>query len=96
MEVRWLRAALANLDAEAEYVARDNAAVAARLVERIYETVEQLKQYPSLGRAGRVPGTRELVVSHTPYIVPYRVHGTVVEILRVLHVARRWPSVFDR
>jgi len=96
VEVRWLRAALANLDAEAEYVARDNAAVAARLVERIYETVEQLKQYPSLGRAGRVPGTRELVVSHTPYIVPYRVHGTVVEILRVLHGARRWPSVFDR
>jgi toxin ParE1/3/4 len=94
VEVRWLRTALANLDAEAAYVARDNAAVAARLVERIYEAVEQLKQYPSLGRAGRVPGTRELVVSHTPYIVPYRVHGTVVEILRVLHGARRWRSVF--
>ena len=93
MEVRWLRTALANLDAEAAYVARDDAAVAARLVERIYEAVEQLKQYPSLGRAGRVAGTRELVVSHTPYIVPYRVHGTVVEILRVLHGARRWPSL---
>lgn len=96
MEVRWLRAALANLDAEAGYVARDNAAVAARLMERIYEAVEQLKQYPSLGRAGRIPGTRELVVSRTPYIVPYRVRGTVVEILRVLLGTRRWPSVFDR
>jgi addiction module RelE/StbE family toxin len=96
VEVKWLRTALANLDAEAAYVARDNAAAAAQLVQRIYEVVEQLKQYPSLGRAGRVAGTRELVVSHTPYIVPYRVRGTVVEILRLLHGARRWPFVFDR
>ena len=93
MEVRWLRSALANLDAEAEYVARDNVA-ASRLVERIYEAVEQLKQYPSLGRVGRVPGTRELVVPHTPYLVPYRVREDVIEILRVLHGARRWPIRF--
>src|SRR5438094_2744586 len=92
VEVRWLRTALANLDAEAEYVARDNARAALRLVERIYEAVEQLKQYPSLGRVGRVPGTRELVVPHTPYLVPYRVREDVVEILRVLHGARRWPT----
>ena len=93
MDVRWLRSALANLDAEAEYVARDNVA-ASRLVERIYEAVEQLKQYPSLGRAGRVPGTRELVVPRTAYILSYRVREGVVEILRVLHGARRWPIRF--
>jgi toxin ParE1/3/4 len=94
VEVRWLRTALANLDAEAEYVARDNATAALQLVERIYEAVEQLKQYPSLGRVGRVPGTRELVVPHTPYLVPYRVREDVIEILRVLHGARRWPIRF--
>jgi len=94
VEVRWLRAALANLDAEAEYVARGNVTAALRLVERIYEAVEQLKQYPSLGRVGRVPGTRELVVPHTPYLVPYRVREDVIEILRVLHGARRWPIRF--
>ncbi len=47
-----------------------------------------------MGRAGRVPGTRELVISGTPYIVPYRVRGGAVEVLRVFHAARRWPTEF--
>ena len=42
--------------------------------------------------AALVPGTRELVVPRTAYIVPYRVREDVVEILRVLHGARRWPT----
>jgi len=51
-----------------------------------------LKKNPALGRAGRVAGTRELVVAGTPYVVPYRVRGEAVEILRVFHAARRWPE----
>ncbi|HET6521471.1 MAG TPA: type II toxin-antitoxin system RelE/ParE family toxin, partial [Geminicoccaceae bacterium] len=53
-----------------------------------------LAQHPESGRPGRVPGTRELVVSGTPYIVPYRVQGNTVQILRVLHGARKWPTRF--
>lgn len=45
-----------------------------------------------MGRAGRVAGTRELVVADTPYIIPYRVRGDAVEILRVFHAARKWPG----
>ena len=44
-----------------------------------------LIDHPSLGRAGRVPGTRELVVPDTPYLVPYRVRGMRIEILRIFH-----------
>lgn len=94
MRVRWLRTALANLDAEAEYIARDNPAAAARVVEAITEAVERLRQHPAMGRSGRIPGTRELVVSDTPYIVPYRVRENEVEILRIFHAARRWPTHF--
>ncbi len=39
-----------------------------------------------------MPGTRELVVTGTPYIVPYRVKGQEVEVLRVYHGARHWPG----
>jgi toxin ParE1/3/4 len=67
---------------------------AARMVERIASAVDQLARYPALGRPGRVPGTRELVISGTPYIVPYRVRRDVVEILRVFHAARKWPAKF--
>jgi toxin ParE1/3/4 len=51
-----------------------------------------LADNPHMGRPGRVPGTRELVVTRTPYIVPYRVRGDTLEILRVYHGARRWPD----
>jgi toxin ParE1/3/4 len=47
---------------------------------------------PHRGRPGRWPGTRELVIPRTPYIVPYRVQGDLIEILRVFHGARRWPE----
>ena len=94
MRVRWLRTALANLDAEAEYIAEDNPGAAGRVVQRVFRAVDLLKTNPALGRAGRVAGTRELVVPETPYIIPYRVRKDAVEILRVFHAARKWPAKF--
>jgi toxin ParE1/3/4 len=92
VRVRWLRAALANLNVEAEYIAEDNPAAAGRVVQKILRAVDLLKQNPAMGRAGRVAGTRELVVAETPYSTPYRVRGDAVEILRVFHAARKWPQ----
>ena len=93
MQVRWLRRALRNLDEEAQNIARDDPEAAARIVEHIATSVDRLATYPALGRSGRVPGTRELVVSVTPYLIPYRVRGETVEILRVFHGARKWPEM---
>ena len=67
------------------YIVRDDPEAAARIVERIVTSVEGLGAHPASGRPGRVPGTRELVVSGTPYLVPYRVRGETVEILQVFH-----------
>lgn len=87
MRVRWLRRALESLEEEAEYIARDDPEAAARVVTRIASSVDRLAMHPASGRPGRVPGTRELIVSGTPYLVPYRVRGETVEILRLLHGA---------
>ncbi len=92
MRVRWLRKALASLDAEASYIAEDNPAAARVVVARTLTAVSHLPQQPRLGCPGRVPGTRELIVPRTRYPVPYRVKGEVVEILRVFHVSRRLPE----
>jgi toxin ParE1/3/4 len=52
----------------------------------------QLPRMPESGRLGRVPGTRELVVTGSPYFLPYRIVGDTIQILRVMHGARRWPT----
>ncbi len=92
LQVKWLSLALADLDAEAEFIARDSPSAADRIVDRVFEASDRLARYPASGRPGRVLGTRELVVPGTPYILPYRVYGRTVEIIRVLHGSRKWPE----
>lgn len=59
---------------------------------RIVASVQQLATFPVSGRPGRVAGTRELVVSNTPFIVAYAVAKTRVVILALYHGAQRWPD----
>lgn len=95
MRVRWLRKALRNLDREAAYLTRDNPKIAAEFVLHLRESASTLANHPDLGRPGRVPGTRELVITRFSYILPYRVRGNAVEILRVFHTRRKWPEQFE-
>ncbi len=76
------------------YLAADNPAAAHLILTRIQERVKELRDNPHIGRPGRVPGTRELVVSKTPYLVPYQVRDEVLQILRVYHGSRLWPKDF--
>lgn len=92
MRVKWTRTALANLDEEAAYIAQSNPQAAADIIERLEKAVRTLADFPAMGRPGRVSGTREMVVTDTPYTVPYRIRGETVHILRVFHTARKWPS----
>ncbi len=92
MQVKWLRTALRNLDEEATFIAADDPRAAQLVVERVLNAVEMLASQPALGRPGRVSGTRELVVAKTRYLIPYRVRGNVVEVLRVFHTSRRVPK----
>ncbi|MEQ1525130.1 MAG: type II toxin-antitoxin system RelE/ParE family toxin [Gallionella sp.] len=92
MRVKWLRKALFNLDQAASYIAQDNPKAAAEFVIHLRDSALMLGEQPNLGRVGRISGTRELVIANLPYILPYRVRNDTVEILRVLHTARKWPE----
>lgn len=92
MQVKWLRKALQNLDEEATYIAQDDPSAAGLAVQRVMAAVAMLADQPGLGRPGRVPGTRELIVLKTRYLVPYRVRGGTVEVLRVFHSSRHLPN----
>lgn len=95
MNIVWTGPAVADLDEIFTFIARENVESARHVVEEIYRSVEiNLRGHPGLGRAGRVEGTREYILSGLPYLVPYRVKRSEIQILRVLHAARDWPKEF--
>jgi toxin ParE1/3/4 len=90
MEVEWSRAALDDLGAIRAFIARDKPSAAGEVTRVIREAGEGLRTLPSRGRPGRWYGTRELV-TRFGYVVPYRVKGRTIEILRVFHDTQAWP-----
>jgi addiction module RelE/StbE family toxin len=85
--IKWTKGALASVDEIAGYIAKDNPTRATTFVLELQAAVTRLQTHPGIGRAGRVPGTRELVL-HKNYIAIYRVRGDDVEILRLHHTGR--------
>lgn len=94
MPIRWLRLALADLDLIYDHISKDSVAAATHLIAQIWASAQLLEQHPNMGRAGRVTGTRELIVQGTTYIIPYRVKEGEIQILRVLHTSMEWPKTF--
>lgn len=92
MYIEWTVSAVADLRQAGEFISLDNPDGAAKMAERVREAVEYLIDFPHIGHPGRVPNTRELVVSGTPFIVIYWVKHGAVQVLRVLHHSRKWPS----
>jgi toxin ParE1/3/4 len=95
MNIVWSPEAIEDLASLRAYIAEDNPAAARRIALRIVQVIElMLPDNPQSGRPGRVPGTRELIIPRTPYVIPYRMQGNTLQILRVYHSARRWPDSF--
>jgi toxin ParE1/3/4 len=88
MRIIWSETAIANLIEIHRYIERDQPAAARRMAQRILASVERLAEHSHLGRPGREPETRELIVPGTPYIVPYRIHRDRLAILAILHAAQ--------
>ena len=95
LKIVWSPQARADLREAVWYVAQDNPYAAKLLGDRIKEAIGKLPQQPHMGRPGRVPHTRELVITGTPYTVPYQVQRDRLEILRVFHQSRTWPENFE-
>ncbi len=94
VKIRWTRLAVEDLDHAYDYIAAANPTAARSVIARIKSALKALKAHPLIGRTGRVGGTRELVIPGTPFIVAYRVAKARLEILGIIHGARRWPEGF--
>jgi addiction module RelE/StbE family toxin len=94
MKIRWSPTAVSDLESIREYIARDSPTAARKVANRIKGSVNRLCNFPLSGRAGRVAGTRELVIPGTSYIAAYIIQGDEVQIASVLHGRQRWPESF--
>lgn len=91
----WTDRAVRQLDQARDYIALSNSEeVAERIAFRIVASIQQLDEFPISGRPGRVPGTRELVISNTPFIAAYAIDRQRIVILALYHGAQRWPEAF--
>lgn len=91
MDIKWLAKAVADLQSLRKYIAKDNPSAANYIATRIHQAVVHLQTHPHMGKPGRIPGTRELIIAKTPFLIPYRIKDNVIEILRVLHGRMQWP-----
>jgi toxin ParE1/3/4 len=97
-KIIWLKKALINLDEQMEFIARENPQAAEDQFTNIEIALNHLLQHPSVGRPGRVHGTRELVVPNTSFIIPYKVKFNPTKqcneilILRLFHASRKLPK----
>lgn len=92
MRIEWLPEAERGFSAQLTWIADQNPWAAVDVGDAILAAVSRLAEHPAIGRAGRVRGTRELIVVGTPYLVVYRMQAAAVIVLRVLHGAQRWPQ----
>jgi addiction module RelE/StbE family toxin len=90
--LKWSVLAVEDRETIFDYVATDDPSAAISLDDLLVTQALDLVNFPERGRPGRITGTRELVVSGTPYIIAYKVAANGVRILRLLHGARRWPD----
>ena len=88
--LEWKAAAVADLLAIIDYISDHSPGAAQKLKDEIEDKASRLPEHPRMYRAGRIDGTREMVV-HPNYIVIYAEDADMVTILRVLHAAQKWP-----
>lgn len=91
LKLRWTRPALADLLEAQEHIAKDNPLAAHDVAQRVWDAAERLLDHPDIGRPGHVAGTREWLVTRTPYLIVYRV-SEGIEILRIWHTRRDWQN----
>ena len=92
MTVRWTPTALRDIESLHAYIRQDNPSAADDAVGRLLAGIDALSKHPEMGRIGRVTATRELVLP--PIIVAYRLRRGALEILAIIHGARKWPDKF--
>lgn len=92
MRVNWTKSAINDLEIEANYLSKISPSIEDSFLEHVESGIDLIKEYPELGRIGRVNQTRELILKKFQYILVYLVESSYIDIIRLLHTSRKWPN----
>jgi toxin ParE1/3/4 len=92
--IRWSREAQADIASIDDHYHRLNPGYADRIGRQAVKAAQFLANNPEAGQ--RVSArTRKWRVGGTPYLLFYRVDGTHLRIVRLMHAARDWRATVD-
>ena len=92
MRVMFAPDALRELRDHLTYVRERNPEAARNQRRILFAAIDQLEALPHIGRPGHVPGTRELVITGTPYLAVYEVTVRAVRVLHIHHGRQNWAG----
>jgi len=87
----WSATAADQLEELDWYLLERNPDAADDAIYKIHAVIGTLSEFPEIGRPGRVLGTRELVISGSPYLTIYEVKRRNVHLIALLHGAQKCP-----
>jgi len=90
MRLLWTREAVRAREAIYDHIEAGDPAAALAMDTLFSAAAARLRKHPQLGRNGRLPGSRELVV-HPHYVLVYDIRDDALRILHLLHTSRQWP-----
>ena len=73
------------------HISANDVHAALLVLARLKKSLALIADRPEIGRQGEDPRTKEWSVPGLPYVIPYRVRGDTVEVLRVFHTSRGRP-----
>jgi toxin ParE1/3/4 len=76
-----------------KYIAQDNMNAADRMIDRLTAAFERIAMYPETGERYEHPKGELRIVTESPYLIFYKIAGDEIDIVRVLHGARRWEDL---
>lgn len=94
MRIFWTNEAIEDLENIIVFYYKNVSAETAESIEgRIIAQVESLSDFPERIRASeRIPGVREMVINKLPYIAFVRVLESEIQVLNLVHTARKFPA----
>ncbi len=89
VDIRWSIGAIDDIESISTYISRDYPEKASEIVKGIVDKIEQLRQFPNLGR--KFPDRddekiREIIFKK--YRIVYEINEDIVEILVIAHGSR--------